>query len=50
LLSTDFVAIDTAATKIFDIDTARVRHIIIAEQMGVGTTNLDSLKIKRITI
>ena len=50
LLSTDIVAIDTAATKIFDIDTDRVRHIIIAEQMGLGTTNLDSLNIKRITL
>jgi uncharacterized protein (DUF362 family) len=50
LISKDIVAIDTAATKIFDIETTRVRHIMIAEKMGIGTTDLDSLKIKRITI
>jgi uncharacterized protein (DUF362 family) len=50
LIGKDIVAIDTAATKIFDIETERVRHITIAEEMGIGTTNLDSLNIKRITI
>ena len=50
LISKDIVAIDTAATKIFGIETERVKHIVIAEEMGLGTTNLDSLKIKRITV
>jgi uncharacterized protein (DUF362 family) len=50
LLGTDIVAIDTAATKIFEMDLNRVRHIKIAEGLGLGTTNLDSLNIKRITI
>jgi uncharacterized protein (DUF362 family) len=50
LISADMVAIDTAATKIFGIDTERVRHIGLAEKAGVGTTNLDSLNIKRISI
>jgi uncharacterized protein (DUF362 family) len=50
LIGTDIVAIDTAATKIFDIETTLVRHIMLAEQMGLGTTNLDSLNIKRISI
>ena len=50
LISKDIVAIDTAATKIFGIDTERVGHIGIAEKMGLGTTNLDSLNIKRITV
>ncbi len=50
LLSSDIVAIDTAATKIFGMEPERVRHITIAEEMGLGTTNLDSLNIKRITI
>lgn len=50
ILSKDMVAADTAATKIFGIETERVKHIALAEQMGVGTTNLDSLNIKRISI
>jgi len=50
LISKDIVAIDTAATKIFGIETERVLHIGMAEEMGLGTTNLDSLNIKRITI
>lgn len=50
LLSTDMVAADTAATKIFGMEPARVKHIGIAESLGVGTTNLDSLNIKRISI
>jgi uncharacterized protein (DUF362 family) len=50
LLGGDMVALDTAATKVFGIDTKRVKHIGIAEEMGVGTTNLESLNIKRITI
>jgi uncharacterized protein (DUF362 family) len=50
ILSTDMVAADTAATKIFGIETSRVKHIGIAEGLGVGTTDLDSLNIKRISI
>ncbi len=50
LISKDIVAIDTAATKIFGIDVKRVRHIGLAEELGAGTTDLDSLNIKRITI
>lgn len=50
LISTDMVAIDTAATKVFGIETEIVKHIGLAEKMGVGTTDLDSLNIKRITI
>ena len=50
LLSTDIVAADTAATKVFGIDPAEVKHIPLAEQLGVGTTNLDSLRIQRISI
>jgi len=49
IISKDIVAIDTAATKVFGIDTDKVQHIGIAEKMGLGTTNLDSLNIKRMT-
>jgi uncharacterized protein (DUF362 family) len=50
ILSKDIVAADTAATKIFGIDTKEVGHILLAEKLGMGTTNLDSLNIKRITL
>ena len=50
ILSTDMVAADTAATKIFGVDTAKVKHIALAEEHGVGTMDLKSLNIKRITI
>jgi uncharacterized protein (DUF362 family) len=50
IISKDMVAIDTAATKIFGIETEKVGHIALAEKLGIGTTNLDSLNIKRITV
>lgn len=50
ILSTDMVAADTAATKVFGIETSQVKHIGLAEDLGVGTTDLDSLNIKRISI
>lgn len=50
LISRDMVAIDTAATKIFGMEPERVAHIGLAEKLGSGTTNLDSLNIKRISI
>jgi uncharacterized protein (DUF362 family) len=50
IISKDIVAADTAATKIFGIETDKVEHILMAEKLGMGTTNLDSLNIKRITI
>ena len=50
ILSTDMVAADTAATKIFGIDTAKVKHIELAQELGVGTMDLKSLNIKRITV
>lgn len=50
LLSTDIVAADTAATKLFGKDPDSVRHITYADQIGVGTKDLSSLSIKRITL
>jgi uncharacterized protein (DUF362 family) len=50
ILSKDIVATDTAATKIFGIETKEVGHITLAEKLGMGTTNLDSLNIKKITL
>jgi len=53
-MSTDMVAVDTAATKFFDqivsMPLEHVGHIANAEKLKVGTTNLDNLKIKRIKL
>jgi uncharacterized protein (DUF362 family) len=48
IITKDMVAADTAAVKVFGIDINKVKHIGIAEEMGVGTTNLESLKIQRL--
>jgi uncharacterized protein (DUF362 family) len=50
ILGTDMVAADTAAAKVFGMDPMHIRHIKMGEALGTGTTNLDALKINRITI
>lgn len=50
ILSGDIVATDTAAAKVFGIDPKDVKHIMLAEEMGLGTTNLEKLNIKRISL
>jgi len=50
IISTDMVAADTAASKVFGVDLNKVKHIALAEELGVGTMDLKSLNIKRITI
>ena len=53
-MSTDIVAVDTAALRFFGqfkaIKLEEVSHIGIAEKMNVGTTDLDKLKVERIRI
>lgn len=48
LMSTDIVAADAAAAKIFGVEPGEVPHIKIAHEMGVGNMNLDELNIERI--
>jgi uncharacterized protein (DUF362 family) len=50
LISTDIVAVDAAAAKLFGIDPADVRHIRLAAEQKVGRMDLENLRIKRITI
>jgi len=50
IVSTDMVAADTAAAKVFGISPDDVPYIGIAESMGVGTTQLDKLNINRIIL
>jgi uncharacterized protein (DUF362 family) len=48
ILTTDWVAGDTAAAKMLGVDPQRIDYIPIAFKMGLGNMNLDSLNIKRI--
>ena len=50
LISTDIVAIDTAATKLFGMKPENVRYIQIASDMKIGRMDLDKLNIKRINV
>jgi len=50
LISTDIVAIDTAAAKLFGYDPSDVNYIQIAAEQKVGRMDLENLHIERITI
>ena len=50
LISTDMVAIDTAAAKLFGSDPDDIPYIKIAAEMGVGRKDLENLNIKRIVL
>jgi uncharacterized protein (DUF362 family) len=53
-LSKDIVAIDTAATKFAqrftNVILGNATHIGLGKELKIGTTNLERLKIKRITV
>lgn len=53
-MSTDIVAVDTAAAKFFtqyrNIDLKKLTYIPMAEEAKVGTMDLDSLKVKKIKL
>ena len=50
LVSTDMVAADAAATKLFGWEPADIRHIAIAAKKKIGRIDLANLNIKRITV
>lgn len=50
LVGTDMVALDTAAVKLFGTDPAQVNYIKLAEEAGVGSTDLSSMNISRIKL
>lgn len=50
LVSTDMVAIDAAAAKLFGMEPNIVPHIRIADEMKVGTMDLSQLNIGRIKV
>lgn len=50
LLTTDMVAGDAAAAKIFGMEPADIPYIKKADEMNAGSMNLDKLRIKRIQL
>lgn len=50
LISTDMVAMDAAATKLFGKDPSEIPYIKIADSMKAGTMDLGKLNIKRIKV
>ncbi len=50
IVSTDFVAADAAAAKLFGIEPTDIRHIQIAAEMHLGRIDLDALSINRIKL
>jgi uncharacterized protein (DUF362 family) len=50
IISTDIVAADAASTKLFGIDPDSIRYISIADEMKIGTKDLNKLSVKRIIL
>jgi uncharacterized protein (DUF362 family) len=48
IISTDWVAADTAAARMLGRQVEMVEYILLAHKMGLGNMNLDVLNIKRI--
>lgn len=50
LISTDIVAVDAAAIKLFGVDPSSIAYMGKAVELGLGTMDLDSLNIHRLTV
>jgi len=50
LISTDIVAIDAAAIKLFGVEPSSIAYMGKAQELGVGTMDLGSLNINRLTV
>lgn len=50
LISTDWVAVDAAGSKMLGVDPNKVGYISLCHDMGVGNKNLDTLEIDRIKL
>jgi len=50
MLSEDMVALDTASALLFGIEPEEVNYIVLAEKLGVGTTDLNKLNVNRIKV
>ena len=50
IISADIVAADSAAARIFGVEPETIRHIKIANDMGLGVMDLSKLNINRIKV
>ena len=50
IASHDMIAADSYAFTLFNVKGEDIKHIKIANQMGLGTMNLEGMKIKKITL
>src|SRR5512145_2996038 len=50
IIGKDIVAIDAASAKVFGIDPKQVKHIALAEKLGAGSSNIDAMKVNRISM
>ncbi|MBL7113233.1 MAG: DUF362 domain-containing protein [Bacteroidales bacterium] len=50
IISEDIVATDAASAKLFGKEPAQIKHIRVADEMGVGNSDLSSLNINRIKV
>ena len=50
LISTDIVAVDTAASKVLGIATEKIPYIKLGEELQLGMMDIDKLNIKRINL
>ncbi|MFI5253000.1 MAG: DUF362 domain-containing protein [Bacteroidota bacterium] len=50
LISTDIIAVDSAAAKLFGVNPDDVRHIALGAEMKIGRKDIEKLNIKRITV
>ena len=50
LLSTDWVAIDTAGARMLNVEPSQVKYLTLAAEMGLGKNDLTKLNINRIKI
>ena len=48
IISQDIVAADAAAAKVFGMEPEDIPYIVIADEMGIGTMDLNKLNINRI--
>ena len=50
LISTDIIAVDAAAIKLFGVEPSSIAYMGKAVELGLGTMDLDKLNINRLTV
>ena len=50
LISSDIIAVDTAASKILGINSSRIPHLKLGEELKLGIMDLNKLNVKKINL